>query len=169
VQQRRLDLGRVETLVVESFGEPGQRTFRILAGTSDGQVSLWLEKEQVVMLGNAISELLSRVSEGEAPSPEPARVDHLTGDLEVKIGSLAVGFDVDQHAFSIEASDFESPFQIDTIALLVSRGQLVAAEEMIETIVSASRPRCLLCGRPLTDEPHFCPPSNGHTQVVQED
>ena len=47
-------LGPVDGVTAESFGEPGRRTFRLFAQTGPGRVSLWLEKEQVVMLGSAL-------------------------------------------------------------------------------------------------------------------
>src|ERR1039457_3843945 len=51
---RRLNLGVVQQLEAESFGDPGQRTFRLRATTSSGGVDLWLEKEQIVALGAAV-------------------------------------------------------------------------------------------------------------------
>ncbi len=166
VDSRRIDLGRVEELTAESFGEPGQRTFRLLAKTSEGTVSLWLEKEQVVVLGSAIEELLARVPDGDEPSA-PA-VATFVGELEVRVGSLSLGYSGEYEGFVIEASDFISPFDFEAILLLASRTQLEAVEEQIGNIVSRGRPRCPLCGTPLSGTPHFCPPSNGHAHLRDE-
>jgi hypothetical protein len=39
----------------------------------------------------------------------------------------------------------------------------------IDGIVAGSRPRCVLCGAPLTGEPHFCPQQNGHARLHTDD
>lgn len=169
VESRRLDLGLVLDLSVQAFGEPGQRTFRLLASTDDGTVSFWMEKEQVVLLGDAVEELLRRVS---APGGmDPTRVDtgeSFRGELEVRLGSLEIGYDRSRDGFTLAAAEFESPLPIDVIALLADRRHLEAIRAEIERIVAASRPRCVLCGHPLTGEPHFCPPSNGHASLHEE-
>lgn len=164
-----MDLGAVAAVHAESFGEPGQRTFRLLVETQDGRVSIWLEKEQVVMLGTAVDEVLERVPgmplmESEAPGPPV-----LHGDVEVRAGSLAVGYDPGRSGYTIEASEFTSPFELESIALRTDRAGFKQLTQEIAEIVSASRPRCPLCGTPLSDGPHFCPESNGHTEVAATD
>jgi uncharacterized repeat protein (TIGR03847 family) len=165
VNDRRLDLGPVESVHAESFGEPGQRTFRLLAQRGEGNVSLWLEKQQLAMLGSALEDLLARTPEQhDAPATE-LESSGFVGDLEVRVGSLAVGFDLAGEGFSLEAADFTSELGLSSIAIRARRDQFVALEQEISEIVSQSRPRCLLCGQPLTSGPHFCPESNGHAQV----
>lgn len=165
---RRLELGLVAGLSVQSFGEPGQRTFRILAETPQGTVSIWLEKEQVVMLGSAVDEILIRVRAPQATDPATDGDSSFFGDLEVRAGSLALAYDGGRDGFTIEAGDFMSALPLDSISLLADRGQLEDIRRQIEDIVAASRPRCVLCGTPLTGEPHFCPQSNGHAHVNEE-
>ena len=160
-----MDLGLVSVVEVESFGEPGQRTFRVVARTAEGQVSLWLEKEQVVMLGSAITELLERVPTQQGNEPTSRQSSRFVGELEVKVGSLSIGYNAGDDGFTLEAGEFASPFDLTNISLLASRDHLVRMEEQIEEIVAASRPRCPLCGTPLTGGPHFCPESNGHAPV----
>jgi uncharacterized repeat protein (TIGR03847 family) len=158
-----LDLGLVVDLTAESFGVPGQRTFRLLVRSGEGQVALWLEKEQVVMLGSAIGEMLTRLGAESGTAPVAESIGTFVGDLDVKVGSLEIGYDPTHAGFAVEASDFESPMGLTSIALLAAREQLERVQDQIESIVSASRPRCPLCGRPLTGQPHFCPESNGHS------
>ena len=156
-------------LQAEAFGDPGQRTFRLLAETDDGRVSLWLEKEQVVMLGTAIQEVLGRVPHDQGDSPESDILRSFMGELEVKVGSLAIGYDVDHAGFSIESGNFQSAFTLSSITLLASRQQFERVGEEIQEIVARGRPRCALCGTPLTGEPHFCPESNGHLDTKAAD
>jgi uncharacterized repeat protein (TIGR03847 family) len=165
VDNRRLDLGVVESLQAEAFGEPGQRTFRVYAKTAEGAVSLWLEKEQVVMLGSAVEELMQRVPSDLGGSPDSDILKSFVGELEVKVGSLAIGYDADHSGFSLEATDFTSDFDLNNISLLATREQFTGLREQIDEIVSAGRPRCPLCGRPLSADGHFCPESNGHAAI----
>ena len=53
-----LSMGVVHNVSAESFGEPGHRTFRLRASTGPGEISIWLEKEQIVALGGAIAQIL---------------------------------------------------------------------------------------------------------------
>lgn len=158
-----LDLGLVARLTVESFGEPGRRTFRIFAQTEEGSVSLWLEKEQVVGLANALDELLNRVAPPRGTRPQSATLSTFMGDLEVRVATLAVGFDPDLDGFTITGSEFLTDVPVERISLLADRSQVEQARDQSEEIVAAGRPRCVLCGTPLTGEPHFCPESNGHS------
>lgn len=162
-----MNLGLVTDLMAESFGEPGQRTFRLLARTAEGTVSLWLEKEQIVALGAALEELLARVPGGHEPVSPPGPV--FVGELEVRAGTLTLGFSADDEGFVIEAGDFISPFDFEAIRLMASRDQLERVEEQIGQIAAGGRPRCPLCGTPLSGEPHFCPPSNGHAHLSGND
>jgi uncharacterized repeat protein (TIGR03847 family) len=165
VNDRRLDLGPVESVHAESFGEPGQRTFRLLAHTGAGTVSLWLEKQQLAMLGSALEDLLARTPEQyELPTAE-LEASGFVGDLEVRVGSLALGFDPEGDGFSLEAADFTSALGLSSISLRAQREQFASLEQEISEIVSQSRPTCPLCGQPLTSGPHFCPESNGHARV----
>lgn len=165
VENRRLDLGFVAGLSVESFGEPGQRTFRVLAQTGQGSVSVWLEKEQVVMLGTAVEEVLERVPAPRGTEPRASTPAAFVGDLEVKAADLSLGYDAAADGFRIEANEFVAALPIDTIDIVASRSQLDELRGQIDSIVSASRPRCVLCGTPLTGGPHFCPESNGHADL----
>jgi uncharacterized repeat protein (TIGR03847 family) len=160
-----LHLGFVRGLSAESFGEPGGRTFRIVAETESGRISLWLEKEQVVMLGSAVQELLDRLPDRYGREPAFQEGQAFVGDLEVRLGALSLAYDRGGDGFRLEATEFESPLPLSSIQLLASRDQLSEIQTQIDDIVSASRPRCVLCGTPLTGEPHFCPPSNGHAEV----
>jgi len=164
VNNQRLDLGRVDDFQIESFGEPGQRTFRIHISKTGGTVSLWLEKYQVTMLGSAIEELLSRLPGTNRESVmEPGST--FLGELEVRAGELSIAYNQESNSFLVEAGDFESAFDLETITFQSDRVHLQTLHAEIEKIVAASRPRCVLCGTPLTGEPHFCPGQNGHAKL----
>lgn len=169
MDNRDLDLGLVESVHAESFGEPGSRTFRLLARTGSGEVALWLEKEQLVMVRSAIEEVLRRVPERRGSAPESDTLRSFRGEMDVRVGALAIGFDADHEGYTIEASDLSAPFDLDRITLLARRQDFESLLQEIAAIVAAGRPRCVLCGRPLTGEPHFCPPSNGHAALADSE
>ncbi len=162
----RLDIGQVERIEAESFGEPGQRTFRVVAHTHQGTVSLWLEKQQLAALGSALTDLLERTPASVEYAGARTEASGIVGDLEVHVGTLALGYDANDGMFTLEASDFTSPFELTGIAIRVQREQIESLNSDIASIVSRSRPRCPLCGQPLTGGPHFCPESNGHATVA---
>jgi uncharacterized repeat protein (TIGR03847 family) len=137
----------------------------LLAETGEGAVSLWLEKEQVVMLGSAIDEVLKRVPARAGEGPAAAASGSFVGDLEIKVGSIAVGFDSEHLGYSIEAGDFESPFELEGIRLITGRETFSRLSGEIGDIVARGRPRCPLCGTPLAGGSHFCPESNGHAAL----
>lgn len=166
MEEQQLHLGRVVGLEAESFGEPGSRTFRVRATTGVGAVTLWLEKEQIVGLARAVTEVLERVdADGNESQPVPLD-DRFSGELEVRVGVLAVGYNPSDAAFLLEATEFEPPLSFTHIDLTADRTQLQSMLAQLQTIVNAGRPRCVLCGMALSGEPHFCPPSNGHAHVA---
>lgn len=169
MDSQRLDLGLVDSIRAESFGDPGKRTFRLRAETTEGAVSLWMEKEQIVLLGSAIEEVLRRLPEPQGVEPANVPGPAFRGELEVRVGSLSVGYDTEGQSFLVEAGDFTSPFDLSSIRLLARRADFVRVAEEIAEIVAAGRPRCPLCGTPLTEPGHFCPPSNGHARLTVAD
>jgi uncharacterized repeat protein (TIGR03847 family) len=169
MDSRELDLGLVASVHAESFGEPGQRTFRLLASTVTGEVSCWLEKEQLVMVGSAIDEVLRRVPSSRGNEPASDTLRTFRGEMEVRVGALAIGFDADHEGYSVELSELSAPFDLARITFLARRQDFESLSSEIAEIVAAGRPRCVLCGTPLSGEPHFCPPSNGHTVPVKDE
>ena len=85
----------------------------------------------------------------------------------MRSGTLELGYDRTRDGFTLVARELESPLPLDAVALLADRRQIEGIHDEIDTIVAASRPRCVLCGTPLTGEPHFCPPSNGHASLSE--
>lgn len=167
MSEDRLNVGVVTELTAEAFGEPGERTFRLRATTGSGEVSLWLEKSQLVQFGGAIEQILERTPETQGLDPRPVMSSaHVSGEVVAHVGSISLAFDATQNAFALEAADlWEATLDVQTLLLLATRDQLSVVEEQVEEIVAAGRPRCPMCGTPLTQAAHFCPPSNGHARV----
>ena len=67
-----IDFGLVDVVDAEAIGEPGQRTFRLRARSGAMRAALWMEKEQLTVLGRAISRLLAdRAPRRDDPLPAP--------------------------------------------------------------------------------------------------
>ena len=163
------DMGDVEEIDVESIGEPGQRTFRLLAERGTETASLWLEKEQLQALGLVIDQHIARLTRAGAPRESalltlaprfPTRAT-----IDFKVGRMGLGYDGDRRKFVFTAYDIEDAEQ-ETPRLSCSAGgsQVGALSIKIMEVVAAGRPRCPLCGAPIEGK-HVCPASNGHVQT----
>lgn len=172
----RFDLGPLALLVAQSFGEPGNRTFRLVASDGHQAIAVWLEKEQLKALADAIDELLMRMRGGadapdpghgigEAPPlPPPTTIPE--PDHELNIEQLSLGFDRELDLFVVFAWEAgESGEENATLVGRVNREQLRTLSQSIGEIYVAGRPRCLLCGLPIEAGEHQCLRRNGHYQA----
>src|SRR5438067_1801599 len=167
------DFGTVTRLETEAIGVPGQRRFRIIASNGDKTAFLWIEKEQLQALSLAVEQMLSQMKAlwsrvRKEAKPAAPKGDSGIADVELRVGRLGLGFDEELKQFILIAHDVEAE-QDDppNFRCLATRSLLEHLTETIETLVSAGRPRCPLCGTPIGDQPHFCPGSNGHTHPTQ--
>lgn len=173
----RYDFKSVTRLEAEALGQPGQRTFRLIAASDRGETAvLWIEKEQLQALGEAIDRLLAQVGPRrtrrldagpQPPRPVAALLDPPT--VEFKIGQLGLGYDVEENRCLLIAHDIEelSEGSSPVLRCLISQGQFRHLSEQIASIMASGRPLCPMCGLPLSDSPHFCPPSNGHLKRAE--
>lgn len=162
-----MDLGDVDEIDVEAIGEPGQRTFRLLAERAESTASLWIEKEQLQALGLLLERQVAhygRRAPVERPLltlagrfPSPASIDF-------KVGRMALGFDEETARFILTAHDTSEPEQTaPTFSCRATASQARALSAKIGEVVAAGRPLCPLCGAPMEGK-HVCPLSNGHVQ-----
>src|SRR5579863_7285893 len=98
------NLGTVNILGVEAVGQPGQRRFRLFAGSARGTAIMWMEKEHLINLSLTIDHALAQITEGQilrleaqvggytAPSgmPEsfPRKPDH-----EFQVGQIGLTYE----------------------------------------------------------------------------
>ena len=59
----RNELSSLSHLRPEALGEPGQRTFRVMADGETGSAVVWLEKEQLFQLSLGIQQLMAATTE----------------------------------------------------------------------------------------------------------
>ena len=149
----------------ESVGQPGSRRFRLIAMNEDGQAAFfWLEKEQLIALGDAIETVLN----DEATDIRPRALDDrdeppvypLRGTIEWRIGQLSMGINRPERLIVLVATE-ASEGEADAVQLGFDYQRGAELREMIIAVVASGRPPCPLCGAPL-DSTHICPRKNGH-------
>jgi uncharacterized repeat protein (TIGR03847 family) len=173
------DFDHVDAFIPGAIGEPGDRVFYLQARRGEQVVSFRLEKEQVGMLGRYLGQLA-----GVMGAEEPER--DIAGLIEPVVpewivGTISVGVDETNGVIQVTTEellvdDAEAPLadelaEPDIDALLeaddeptgaVARFTLRAAQaaafaEAADDLISAGRPPCRLCGRPIGSEGHACP------------
>ncbi len=163
------DFGVVSRLDADAVGSPGQRTFRLVVTSREGTATLWLEKEELQALGVAINQLMAQLSgrpewKRYGSEPEPYKPGgEVSPDplVEFKIGQLSLGYEADTSMFVLLAHDSEGdPEGPPTFTCQASSRQLRALSRRIESVLSAGRPRCPLCGDPMEPEGHVCVRAN---------
>jgi len=163
----RVELGELSSVSAEAIGLPGQRRFRLCAVATGGEsASLWLEKEQLTALGDAIESVL----DGEGYEYERLPLDDvldqkpfpLSPSFDFRILQLSLGMNREDTRIVLVAADTAQP-EADTVAVTFEFGFRLAFDlrRQIVEVVAAGRPPCPLCGAPL-DATHICPRRNGH-------
>ena len=104
------EFGPLDHIVAEAIGQPGQRRFRLLVMTMEGDsASLWLEKEQLVALGEAIENVLRDQGYEYQARPlddiPPPPVFPLNTTFEFRLAQLSMGVDGDRRAVVLIAAD----------------------------------------------------------------
>jgi len=160
------DLGDVEEIDAESIGEPGHRTFRLLAERGGTTLSLWVEKEQLEALAIVIEQQITRTAD-PAVREDPAILTLAARfpsnpTIDFKAGRLAVGYDdrSQRLVFTAQTLEGEEEQNASSYKWAATRAQVLALNSRITEIIAAGRPRCPLCGAPI-DGNHICPATNG--------
>ncbi len=156
-------------LDAEAVGVPGQRRFRLIGGIGGDVVSLWMEKEQLNALGQAIEQLLEQLSDtglvtgtiDSEPAPAPDPVPPTAP--EYVASKIMIGYDEEHRLIAVFAHHIEQEDDDEPIfSTRTSLGTAKALAEKIAEVVAAGRPRCPRCGAPIGPEGHVCPHNNGH-------
>lgn len=166
-----IELGLARAIGAESFGEPGNRTFRLrIIGQNAESASLWMEKEQFQALSLAFGQVLSELRHsggGEASVHEyPEVADH-----DFKVGRMALSIDTAGRTVILYLSDMEAGETDDpTLRVDVTHDHCAALREQLDEIVSRGRPVCPLCHGPMDEGGHACIRGNGHSsQPIPEE
>ena len=163
------DLPDVDHFTAGTVGPPGQRVFYLQGRAGTELVTLRLEKAQVAALSQYLAELLADLP---APTTEevPTNVALVEPFEEAWIvGQLGVVFDEGRDRMIVRADELLAEGEDDdTIAGMarfgLTRGQVQAFIVRAASLVSAGRPTCPLCGRPIDPDGHMCIKTNGHNK-----
>ncbi len=161
------DLNPVTHVTVGAVGKPGKRTFYLQGRTGRTIVTLVAEKEQVAALSTGIDQLLDRLGWGSRTVQVTATQMELSEPLEplFRIGQLGLGYDAEQNLLVLVAYELpqeEEAATVNVVRFWGTQDQMRALARHAAAIVAAGRPICVLCGRPIDPEGHFCPKRNGH-------
>ena len=178
-----------DRFVAGALGQPGNRTFYLQAREGERIISVLLEKVQVELLAERLTQLLSEVRTLGASVPdEPAPADLDTAPLDepvnitFRVGTMAIVWDGDEESVVVEAraladdddlagalaevdaeedADDAADDETDVVRVnMAPRKALAFAQRALE-VVAAGRPPCPFCGQPLNAEGHICARRNG--------
>ena len=179
-----------DRFVAGAVGQPGARTFYLQARDGTTVISVALEKVQVALLAERLTELLSEVRGRGANVPEappPDDVDRAPLDQPIaelfRVGSMAIVWDGDDESVVVEArqlteadvviedededeaadedGDDDSDDEGDVVRIHLAPRQALAFAQRALEVVASGRPPCPFCGQPLNPEGHICARRNG--------
>jgi len=150
----------------DALGEPGQRRFRLMA-IIDGETRIvWLEKEQLRRLAEALEQVLENLPDfGPAVTSSgfSATDFELESRHQIRAGRMELGFDEQRQRLVIIAHDLETEeASSPSFVCRITPGQAKELVDQAASVVAAGRPFCPLCGRPMEAVGHSCEKQNGH-------
>ncbi|MCB0114989.1 MAG: DUF3090 family protein [Caldilineaceae bacterium] len=167
------DFDRVNNIVADAVGKPGQRTFFLQARQDRRTATLVMEKQQVAALAASILQLLEELEEKHpdltmSSLMAPERLEEPM-DPAFRVGQMGLGYDENQdmmvlvaQALVVDDEETISEDDVPRARFYATREQMRALSEHALEAVASGRPDCPLCGRPIDPEGHFCPRTNGH-------
>jgi uncharacterized repeat protein (TIGR03847 family) len=186
--RRIFNFDKPDRFVAGTVGLPGSRTFYLQARDGERIISVLLEKVQVTLLAERLTQLLAEVRERGADVPEdpiPAEIDTAPLDEPInetfRVGTMAIVWDGEDQSILVEARAMREDEEAPEAALdvdpgededdddedsdvvrvhLTTRGALAFAQRALD-VVAAGRPPCPFCGQPLNPEGHICARRNG--------
>lgn len=165
----RYKMGAAQSVSAETFGRPGQRTFRLVAEAGRAQSFIWLEKEQLLQLAlylqQAVKQLGESVGDKEsAPGETPWMGDPLEQDFRAR--QMQLEYDREANCFVIQAfeGDEDDPDAgaHTSVSFWMTMTQSSELADQALRICAAGRPPCFLCGGPIDPDGHRCARANGH-------
>lgn len=182
------DFDPPERFVAGSVGEPGERVFFLQATGGNRVMTVSLEKQQVMLLGERLGALLDEVAEEDSSElAADAVIDNAPLDTpiedEFRVASLSLAWDAGRRVVIIEARERSEdedddadpdgegaegagpdepllPGQVMRVVLDPAHAR--AFTRRCAGAVAGGRPSCPFCGQPLNPTGHICPRANGY-------
>ena len=187
--EAQFDFKAIDAIDAESIGSPGKRTFRVRIIRGDESASLWVEKQQLAALGEAIPRLIEQLNDPDQhPDVDARPISYFPDDptVEFKVGRLALGYAAQEDRLVLVAHDLASEVEegegeeddlegeeeiqdsdLPTFSCRFTREQARFLSNACADAVAGGRPACMLCHRPMDPEGHMCPRANGHQKIPQ--
>lgn len=184
--RRVFNFDNPDRFVAGTVGQPGSRTFYLQARDGDRIVSVALEKVQVTLLAERLTQLLAEVKERGAAVPEepsPSEVDTAPLDEPMneafRVGTMAIVWDGEEESIVVEAramteedespeaaleadeNEVEDDDESDVVRVSLTPRKALAFAKRALDVIAAGRPPCPFCGQPLNPEGHICARRNG--------
>lgn len=161
------EFGPVQHLSADAVGQPGQRRFRLRAISQRGAYAfVWMEKEQLSAIGEAIETTLEHAEVELTPSgpgeQEPVFPLQANLELDVRAGRLSLGLNEETRHIVVVAAEAASEAEGEAVSIEFDFDTARRLRAQITEVVAAGRPPCPFCGAPIDPEGHVCPRSNGH-------
>lgn len=170
-----------DVFTADYSGQPGHRAFYLQVRAGDDLYSYAVEKQQVALLAEKLTEMLMLVDDDDPiASLTPRRIPSLEAifsDATWHIGAIGLSYDDEADRVSIdlrEVSDEpagEEAFEAieeaedeerESARLFLTRQQVRDFIVHALAVVQEGRPICPLCGLPMDPDGHACPATNGH-------
>ena len=165
------EFGRVQHVSADAVGQPGQRRFRLRAISNHGDYAfMWMEKEQMRALGEAIETVLEDHG-GAAATPrgeDPVFPLNANVEVDIRAGQLSLGVKREEGLIVVVGGDGAAEDETSSLSVEFSFPEGSALKQQIDEVVAAGRAPCPLCGAPLDPAGHVCPRSNGHHKLDDE-
>jgi uncharacterized repeat protein (TIGR03847 family) len=164
-----IDFDVARGIDAQSFGQPGQRTFRLrIVGGAGQSASLWMEKEQMQAMSMALKQMLSQLEYDQEPPDADAGEFPVVPDHDFRVGRMGMGFNaadrtVVVYAFELGVADDDE--DDPTLRVRLSQEQCASLGVQLDDIIAGGRPVCPLCSLPVEQNGHACVRSNGHSKL----
>lgn len=161
-----IDLGIASGIDAQAFGQPGQRTFRVRIVAGGESASLWMEKEHLLALSQALRQMLAQLEfEDEQPPAEIAEFP-VVANHDFRVGRLGLGYHAADGTVILYAYELGNAAEDDeaTLRARMTQRQVSGLIARLDEVIAGGRPICPLCGAPINPEGHSCVRSNGHSK-----
>ena len=159
-----VDLGIARAIDAQTFGEPGQRTFRlrVLSGRTNA-ASLWMEKQQFQQLNLAFAQLLGQMDYRERPGAPDLDEFPVTAEHDFRVGKIALGFDSSDRTVVLDSYELGNEEEAEAdLRVRLTPDQCAFLVGQLSDIIGKGRPLCPLCGASIDADQHVCIRANGH-------
>ena len=156
-------IGLCEYINADSIGNPGKRTFKIIAKSKSNNLTIWMEKESLFQLGISLAQFIATNSEPKNKDKIESKNLVISNNIEFRSDDISLSHDSGTDIFTIFSSGYIEDDYVDS-SFSFSRDQAEQLSRQILDVVSSGRKPCFLCDVPLDPEDtHLCNKLNGYS------